>query len=115
YGIELYQTLEAETGQATGWKACGSVNVASTSERVVELKRTVARARSFGVEIEFISPTEAGRLWPLMRTDDLLGAVWLPGDGKANPADLTQALARGARTRGARIVENTRVTAIHTR
>jgi glycine cleavage system aminomethyltransferase T/glycine/D-amino acid oxidase-like deaminating enzyme len=110
YGIELYRTLEAETGQATGWKACGSVNVASTSERVVELKRTVARARSFGVEIEFISPTEAGRLWPLMRTDDLLGAVWLPGDGKANPADLTQALAKGARAGGVRIREGVRVT-----
>ena len=105
YGIELYRTLEAETGQATGWKACGSVNVASTPARVVELKRTVARARSFGVEIELISPTEAGRLWPLMRTDDLLAAVWLPGDGKANPADLTQALAKGARAGGARIHE----------
>ena len=110
YGIELYRTLEAETGQATGWKACGSVNVASTPERVVELKRTVARARSFGIEIELISPAEAGRLWPLMRTDDLLAAVWLPGDGKANPADLTQALAKGARAGGARIREGVRVT-----
>ena len=110
YGIELYRTLEAETGQATGWKACGSVNVASTPARVVELKRTVARARSFGVEIELISPAEAGRLWPLMRTDDLLAAVWLPGDGKANPADLCQALARGARAGGARILEGVRVT-----
>jgi len=110
YGIELYRTLEAETGQATGWKACGSINVASTPERVVELKRTVARARSFGVEIELISPAEAGRLWPLMRTDDLLAAVWLPGDGKANPADLTQALAKGARAGGASIREGVRVT-----
>jgi 4-methylaminobutanoate oxidase (formaldehyde-forming) len=110
YGIELYRTLEAETGQATGWKACGSVNVASTPERVVELKRTVARARSFGVEIDLISPAEAGRLWPLMRTDDLLAAVWLPGDGKANPADLTQALVKGARAGGARIREGVRVT-----
>ncbi len=110
YGIELYRTLEAETGQATGWKACGSVNVASTPARVVELKRTVARARSFGVEIELISPAEAGRLWPLMRTDDLLAAVWLPGDGKANPADLCQALAKGARAGGVRILEGVRVT-----
>jgi glycine cleavage system aminomethyltransferase T/glycine/D-amino acid oxidase-like deaminating enzyme len=110
YGIELYRTLEAETGQATGWKACGSVNVASTPERVIELKRTVARARSFGVEIELISPAEAERLWPLMRTDDLLAAVWLPGDGKANPADLTQALTNGARAGGARIAEGVRVT-----
>jgi 4-methylaminobutanoate oxidase (formaldehyde-forming) len=110
YGIELYRTLEAETGQATGWKACGSVNVASTPARVIELKRTVARARSFGVEIELISPAEAGKLWPLLRTDDLLAAVWLPGDGKANPADLCQALAKGARLGGARIHEGVRVT-----
>ena len=110
YGIELYRTLEAETRQATGWKACGSVNVASTPARVIELKRTVARARSFGVEIELISPAEAGRLWPLLRTDDLLAAVWLPGDGKANPADLCQALAKGARAGGARIFEGVRVT-----
>jgi 4-methylaminobutanoate oxidase (formaldehyde-forming) len=110
YGIELYRTLEAETGQATGWKACGSVNVASTPARVIELKRTVARARSFGVEIELISPREAERLWPLLRTDDLLAAVWLPGDGKANPADLCQALAKGARMGGARIQEGVRVT-----
>ena len=110
YGIELYRTLEAEMGQATGWKACGSVNVASTPARVIELKRTVARARSFGVEIELISPKEAARLWPLLRTDDLLAAVWLPGDGKANPADLCQALAKGARMGGARILEGVRVT-----
>jgi len=110
YGIELYRALEAETGQATGWKACGSVNVASTPARVIELKRTVARARIFGVEIELISPAEAGRLWPLMRTDDLLAAVWLPGDGKVNPADLCQALAKGARAGGARILESVRVT-----
>src|SRR5215470_2476108 len=97
YGIELYRTLEAETGQATGWKACGSVNVASTPERVTELKRTVARARSFGVEIELISPSEAGKLWPLMRTDDLAGAVWIPRDGRTNPIDTTLALAKGAR------------------
>src|SRR6202163_859687 len=64
YGIELYAGLEAETGLATGWKQCGSVNVASTEERLVALKRTFANAKSFGVEAEFISPAEAGKLWP---------------------------------------------------
>jgi len=102
YGIELYAGLEAETGLATGWKRCGSVNVASTPERLVALKRTFANAESFGVEAEFISPAEAGRKCPLLRTDDLVGAVWIPGDGKVNPTDLTQSLARGARMRGAR-------------
>src|SRR5258707_2897184 len=115
YSTKLYSELEAETGLATGWTNCGSLSVARTQERMTQLKRTAAVARAYGVACEVISPAEAGRLWPVMRTDDLIGGVWLPGDGKANPTDLTQALARGARTRGAHIVENTRVTAIHTR
>src|SRR5580692_9746051 len=115
YSTALYAELEADTGLATGWKQCGSLSVARTAERMTQLKRTAAVARAYGVTCDVIGPQEAGELWPVMRTDDLLGAVWLPGDGKANPTDLTQALARGARTRGARIVENTRVTAIHTR
>ena len=110
YGIELYATLEAETGQATGWKQCGSVNVARTPERMVAFRRQVALARGFGVEMHLISPREAGERWPLMRTDDLQGAIWVPHDGKANPADVTQALARGARSRGARLVEGVKVT-----
>jgi 4-methylaminobutanoate oxidase (formaldehyde-forming) len=110
YGIELYATLEAETGLATGWKRCGSLNVAKTPERLKLLKRQMARARSFGIEFEFITPTEAGAIYPLLRTEDLSGAVWIPGDGKANPTDLTQSLAKGARMRGVRIVEGARVT-----
>jgi glycine cleavage system aminomethyltransferase T/glycine/D-amino acid oxidase-like deaminating enzyme len=110
YGIELYSKLEAETGAATGWKQCGAVTVARTQERMILLKRMVATARSFGIEAELVSPAEAGKLWPLMRTDDLAGAVWLPGDGKANPTDLTQSLARGARSGGAKIVEGVKVT-----
>lgn len=109
YGIELYSTLEAETGAATGWKQCGAVTVARTQERMILLKRMVAAARSFGIEAHLVSPAEAGKLWPLMRTDDLAGAVWLPGDGKANPTDLTQSLARGARSGGAKIVEGVKV------
>jgi 4-methylaminobutanoate oxidase (formaldehyde-forming) len=109
YGIELYSTLEAETGLATGWKQCGSLNVAKTPERLKLLKRQMARAKSFGIEFEFVSPAEAGRIYPLLRTDDLSGAVWIPGDGKANPTDLTQSLTRGARMRGARIVEGCKV------
>ncbi|MGH8780306.1 GcvT family protein [Paraburkholderia sp.] len=115
YSTSLYAQLEAETGLGTGWKQCGSLSVARTAERMTQLKRTAAVARAYGVDCDVIGPQAAGDLWPAMRTDDLLGAVWLPGDGKANPTDLTQALARGARTGGARIVENTRVTAIHTR
>jgi 4-methylaminobutanoate oxidase (formaldehyde-forming) len=109
YGIDLYSKLEAETEQATGWKNCGSLNVARTPERVVAFKRQMALAKGFGVEIQEISPAEAGALWPLMRTDDLQGAIWLPADGKANPADLCMALAKGAKMRGAKLLEGVRV------
>jgi glycine cleavage system aminomethyltransferase T/glycine/D-amino acid oxidase-like deaminating enzyme len=112
YGIELYRTLEAETGLATGWKQCGSVNVARTPERMQVLHKQAALARSFGVDVDVITPQRAGELWPVMRTDDLQGGLWIPGDGKANPADLTMSLAKGARQRGARIVEDCEVTAV---
>src|SRR3954469_17157390 len=110
---QLYRQLEAETGQATGWKQCGSVLVARTPERVTLLKRVLASSRAQGVACEFLKPSEAGQKYPIMRTDDLLGALWLPDDAKVNPADVTQALARGARMNGAKIFEQTRVTAIH--
>jgi 4-methylaminobutanoate oxidase (formaldehyde-forming) len=112
YGAILYERLEAETGQATGFRRSGSVSVARTAERMVELKRGASMARCFGVEVQVISPREAGRLWPLMRTDDLAGAVWIPGDGRTNPIDTTLALARGARDGGATIVENVTVTGV---
>jgi len=112
YSIDLYQRLEAETGQATGWKGCGGLVVARTPERLVQLRRTASVARAFGVEAELVTPAEAGRRWPLMRTDDLTGAAWLPGDGTVNPVDLTQALARGARAGGVRVLEGVRVTGI---
>ncbi|TPL91549.1 FAD-dependent oxidoreductase [Mesorhizobium sp. B2-3-12] len=112
YSTQLYSELEAETGFATGWKNCGSVSVARTADRMTVLKRTAASARAQGVEIDVISPREAGDLWPVMATDDLVGAVWLPGDGKANPTDLTQSLAKGARNRGTNIFERVKVTGI---
>lgn len=115
YSTQLYSELEAETGLATGWKNCGSLSVARTADRMTVLKRTAASARAQGVAIEVISPKEAQDLWPVMAIDDLVGAVWLPGDGKANPTDLTQSLAKGARSRGARIVERVRVTGISTK
>ncbi len=112
YGIELYAQLEAETGLATGWKQCGSVNVARTPERMQVLRKQAALARGFGVEVEVISPQRAGDLYPLLRTDDLQGAIWIPGDGKANPADLTMSLAKGARNGGVKIVEGVEVTGV---
>jgi len=115
YGADLYEGLEAETGQATGFRRPGSVSVARTRERMEELKRGASMARCFGVDVEVITPAEAGRRWPLMRTDDLVGALWLPRDGRTNPIDTTRALARGARMAGARIVEQTAVNGVHRR
>jgi glycine cleavage system aminomethyltransferase T/glycine/D-amino acid oxidase-like deaminating enzyme len=112
YGIELYATLESETGLATGWKQCGSVNVASTPERMKVLRKQLALARSFGVECHEISPAEALERYPLLRIDDLQGALWLPGDGKANPADLCMSLAKGARNRGVKVYEDIEVTGV---
>jgi glycine cleavage system T protein len=112
YGAVLYEGLEAETGQATGFRRCGSISVARTPERLIELKRGASMARCFGVDVEVIAPSEAGRLWPLMRTDDLAGAVWIPGDGRTNPIDTTLALARGARAGGATLLENVTVTGV---
>ncbi len=110
YSTDLYSRLEGETGLSTGWKQCGSLAVARTADRMIQLKRTAAVAQAYGVTCDVISPTEAGRLYPIMETADLHGAVWLPGDGKANPADLTLALAKGARNRGVKICEGVRVT-----
>ncbi|MEQ1516483.1 MAG: FAD-dependent oxidoreductase, partial [Usitatibacteraceae bacterium] len=109
YGIELYSTLEAETGLATGWKQCGSVNVAKTSERMQTLRKQAAMAKSFGVDVDIITAQRAGELVPILRTDDLQGGLWIPGDGKANPADLTMSLAKGARNRGVKMIEHVEV------
>ena len=112
YGAELYARLEAETGQATGWRQCGSIAVARTADRMTYLRRNAAMANAQGIDCEELTPKQAAEKYPVMRTDDLVGAIWLPGDGKVNPTDLTQALARGARTSGVRIFEKTRVTGI---
>ncbi|MCA0245365.1 MAG: FAD-dependent oxidoreductase [Proteobacteria bacterium] len=115
YSTELYSKLEAETGLATGWKQCGSLSVARTEERMVLLRRSAAMANAQGVACEPLTSKQAGEKYPIMRTDDLVGAVWLPGDGKANPADITQALAKGARNGGVRIFEKVRVTGVDTK
>jgi 4-methylaminobutanoate oxidase (formaldehyde-forming) len=112
YGIGLYASLESETGLATGWLQCGSVNVAKTPERWIVYQRQAAMARSFGIEVHLITPREAADKWPLLRVDDLQGALWFPQDGKANPADLTQSLAKGARNLGVKIVQDVKVTGV---
>ncbi len=115
YSVELYSTLEAETGQQTGWINKGSLSIATSPDRLVHIQRQQALARLFGVEATNISAGEAAERWPLMNADDVIGAVWSPGDGRVSPSDLCAALTKGARSRGARIFEDTGVTAIHTR
>ncbi len=110
YSAELYASLEAETGLATGYRNVGGLIVARTEERMVQLRRTAANAEAYDLDCRMLTADEAGELWPPMRTDDLLGAIWLPGDGKVNPTDLTQSLAKGARQGGARVAEGIRVT-----
>jgi len=115
YSTQLYAELESETGLSAGYKQCGGVTVARTEDRMVQLRRTAASAAAFNMECELLSPEQALEHYPVMRVDDLAGAIWLPADGKANPTDLTFALAKGARMRGARVVEKTRVLGILTR
>ena len=114
YSVELYHKLEAETGLATGWKMNGGLRLACNQERWTEVKRQATTAHSFGLDMQLLTPTEARDLWPLMNIDDVVGAAFLPTDGQANPSDITQALARGARMAGARIFEDTRVNSIET-
>ena len=108
--VELYERLEAETGQASGWKRNGGLRLACNADRMIEIRRQATTARSFGLEMHLLSPAEAKDLWPPMDASDLVGAAFLPTDGQANPADITQALARGARQQGVRIVEDCAVT-----
>ena len=109
YSTELYAELEAEVGLSTGYKRCGGVTVARTDDRMTQLRRTAASADAYGLECVLLTPEEARERYPVMQVDDLVGAIWLPGDATANPTDLTQALAKGARRGGARVLERTRV------
>ncbi|MFZ4721306.1 MAG: GcvT family protein, partial [Ilumatobacteraceae bacterium] len=107
--VELYKTLEAETGQATGWKMNGGLRLACNAERWTEVQRQATTAKSFGLEMHLLTPREAQELWPIMEVHDVVGAAFLPTDGQANPSDITMALARGARMHGATICEETEV------
>ncbi len=112
YSVDLYKTLEQETGQATGWKMNGGLRLACNQERWTEVKRQATTAHSFGLDMQLLTPREAQDLWPLMVVDDVVGAAFLPTDGQANPSDITLSLAKGARMAGALIYEDTKVTRI---
>ncbi len=112
YSLKLYGELEEETGQATGFIRCGSIQLAMTHDKAEEMRRGCAMARTFGVENREITPAEVKELFPLAYVDDLVAGFHFPDDGRVNPADVAQALAKGARQRGVRIIEDTLVTDI---
>ena len=113
YTADLYVRLEEETGVATGMRQCGSISVALTEERKEELLRQASMGRARGVEVEEISPAESKEKYPHLEISDVVGAVFIPKDGQGDPANITQALAKGARMNGARIVEQAKVLEIH--
>ena len=109
YTADLYHSLEAETGQATGFKQNGSVSVAKTEARFEELKRGASMGKTFGLQIDVLTPEQIKERWPLLNMEDVVGGLFLPKDGQTNPIDTTNALAKGAKMRGAKIFENTPV------
>ena len=110
----LYAELEAETGQATGFRRTGSIYTAGNAERWAELQRAAASARALGGDVELCTPEDLKRVWPLLHVDDLIGGSFVAGDGQTNPADTAAALAKGARQAGALLLENAAVTGIRT-
>ncbi|MYZ48863.1 GcvT family protein [Propylenella binzhouense] len=115
YSVALYKTLEAETGQDVGFSVCSNIRLARTRDRWDEYMHYAGVAATIGVRVNVLSPAEVKAIWPLCETDGIVGAIQHPDDGYIQPADLTQALARGARNRGAEIHRNTTVVAIERR
>ncbi len=106
YTTNLYASLEHETGQATGFRQTGSIAIATNLARLEELKRGASMAKCFGLEVQTLGASEIASMWPGVNVSDVVGGVYLPKDGRTNPIDTTQALAKGAKSRGARIFEN---------
>jgi len=109
YSVKLYSELEKETGQNVGFRKVGNLRLAMNDDRMDEYYQYAATARTIGVEVRFLTPADVGKLWPMCNIEGLVGAIFHPGDGYIQPADLTQALAKGARARGATIYRKTPV------
>ncbi len=112
HSVDLYRRLGDESEFDPGWVECGGIRLASTEERMEELRRQAGWAKTFGLPLELISPEEAQEMFPLMSTEGVLGGAWLPTDGYLDPSQLTYALADGARRGGCDIHTHTRVTGI---
>src|SRR3954451_6513542 len=105
YTRDLYQRLETETGQSTGLRQVGLIELATDADRLEEYRRISAFNRYCGGDVHEIGPEGVGKLFPPARVDDVLAGFYVPADGRANPVDVTMALARGARGHGAMILE----------
>jgi len=112
YTAELYLGLEEETGQATGYKINGSLSTATHEGRFEDLKRRADMAKVFDLKVDVVGPETCKEYYPLLNIDDIVGGIFIPSDGQANPIDITQALAKGARMGGAQVFEETLVTRI---
>ena len=112
HSVDLYRRIGKGSDFDPGWTECGGIRLASTEERMEELRRQAGWAKTFGLPLELISAEEAKEMFPLMSTEGVLGAAWLPTDGYIDPSQLTYALADGARRGGCRIFTDTRVTGI---
>jgi dimethylglycine dehydrogenase len=112
YSVRFYHELQAETGQDVGFKVVSNIRLAKTQDRMDEYQYYAGVARTIGVDVKFLTPEQLQEIWPLCRTEGLIGAIQHPEDGYIQPADLTQALAKGARERGAEIYRNTTVVGI---
>jgi 4-methylaminobutanoate oxidase (formaldehyde-forming) len=114
YGADLYESLEARTGQATGFRRSGSLPIARTEDRFVEIKRMASLGKIYDVEVDVLSPKQVKEHYPLLDESRIVGGAWIPTDGQTNPIDTTLALAAGARSGGTRIVEGVSVVGFRT-
>ena len=112
YAVNLYKTLEEETGKSVGFSVVSNIRLAQTKDRMDEYHQYAGVAKTIGVNVKFLKPAQVKEIWPLCNIEGIVGAIQHPEDGYIQPADVTQALATGARNRGAEIYRNTTVTSI---
>ena len=109
YSTELYKSLEGETGQSAGWLSCGSLSIATNSDRLMHIRRQASLARAFGIDSREIERAKIQDLWPIAETKDVIAGILTPSDGRVSPVDTLAALSKGARSRGVKIHEDTEV------
>jgi len=110
YSVDLYKSLEAETGLASGWIGCGSLSIATNQDRLIHIRRQASLARAMDIEVKEIGREDIQKLWPIANTSDIIAGILSPGDGRVSPTDVLAALVRGAKKAGVRFIEDTPVT-----